>query len=155
MIAIAPTNPHAGATNAASNSYETDIATLCAEYARNQQAVARLRHQLKLHDQRADHIAAQLKSYYTRHAAGLGKAVITPHAEFGYRMGGATIGVREGLTEAQCLRLLRHLGAPYVRIREEIDRRRLLADHAKPEVQKLLHQAGLEIRHTRKFYVKA
>jgi hypothetical protein len=133
----------------------TDVEALCADYARVQQTAARLRNELKLCDQQADRIAAELKTHYDACSADAAQPCITPHAEFGYRVGGHTVAVRAGLTEAQCLSLLRHLGAAYVRVREEIDRRRLLADRQKPDVQKLLHQAGLEIRHERRFYVKA
>lgn len=75
----------------------------------------------------------------------------------GYKQGRNSLALQEGHSWASALEALQNdkLGKPYIRIKLEIDKARLIADRDKPKVAQIIDRVGLQIVNAEQFYVEA
>jgi phage host-nuclease inhibitor protein Gam len=75
----------------------------------------------------------------------------------GYKQGRNSLALREGQTWATVLETMQNDKAakPYIRIKYEIDKSRLLADRDKPKVAQIIERIGLQIVNAEQFYIEA
>ena len=75
----------------------------------------------------------------------------------GYKQGRNSIALQEGHSWASALEAMQNDKAakPYIRIKYEIDKARLIADRNKPKVAQIIDRVGLQIVNAEQFYVEA
>jgi phage host-nuclease inhibitor protein Gam len=81
------------------------------------------------------------------------KSLTTLHGTVGYRTGTPQIKQREGFTWEKVLQLLKDKLPAYVRKKEEIDKKRLLADREDVDVQQGLLLCGMKVCSDETFYI--
>jgi phage host-nuclease inhibitor protein Gam len=76
-----------------------------------------------------------------------------PHGSIGYRTGTPKVKQLRKLTLQQVLELCKKKLKPYVRVKEELDKQKLIADRDNKDVKKHLDYCGIEIVQEETFFV--
>jgi phage host-nuclease inhibitor protein Gam len=82
------------------------------------------------------------------------KSLELSHGTIGFRTGNPTLKSAKGFTLKACLALVKALSTGYVRVKEELDKAKLLADRNMDGMEELLKKCGLEIKQEETFYVE-
>lgn len=82
------------------------------------------------------------------------RSIETAYGTFGFRTGMPKLKLRKGFQWTAVLELLKFKKPDYVRVKEEVDKERLLIDRQDSAVQQLMSEIGVEIDQEERFFIE-